>query len=459
MKDTPNAVIEERLSGLKDHFKSGATKLVNHRIALLKKFRATILEKQTEIASALHRDLRKSEQEGFITEVGLVIKEIDIHIKHLKKWSKPKRAKTPLYLLPSSSRLRHEPRGTVLIIAPWNYPFQLLMTPLIGAISAGNTVMLKPSEFCTHTNAVMDSIVQEVFAQNHVCMVHGGKATNQQLFAQRFDLIYFTGSPYLGKIVMQAAAENLTPVVLELGGKSPCIVDDSADIDLTAKRIAWGKTVNLGQTCIAPDYILVHRTVRENLEKAIIKYWKEFFGNDPQKSTFLPRMVNKAAFDRVSSYLTQGRIVYGGETNKEDNYISPTLLTDVDLQSTVMQEEIFGPILPLIPFDDIQEAIDLVNAKEKPLAYYYFGKSRKVETLLDQNTSGGVCINDTLIHISNHKLPFGGVGNSGIGRCHGWYSFEAFSNARAIMKSPTWIDLPFRYPPFKNYGLVKRLLS
>ena len=459
MKETPEKEIVQKILELNLHFKKGKTLSINDRLRLLKKFRKVILSRQDEVCDALYKDLRKSRQEGYISEVAQVVNEINIHIKKLRKWTKTKRVKTPLFLLPSSSYLKHEPRGTVLIIAPWNYPFQLLLTPLVGAISAGNTAMLKPSEFCTNTNKVMNLIVQEVFQKEHVSMVHGGKETNQTLFKQRFDLIYFTGSPFLGKIVMQAAAQNLTPVVLELGGKSPCIVDETADIKVAAKRIAWGKTLNLGQTCIAPDYVLVKRSVQKPLQEAIIQYWKEFYGEDPQQSEYLPRMVHEDAFDRITSYFENGKILHGGHVDRNDKFIGPTLLGEVDLNSPVMQDEIFGPVLPIIPFDTLEEAIELIHSKEKPLAYYYFGKQKTAKKLLEANTSGGVCINDAIIHISNHNLPFGGVGHSGIGSCHGWYSFEAFSNPRAIMKTPTWLDLPFRYPPFKNYRLTKKLLS
>jgi len=444
---------------MKVNFHSGRSKSIEFRRDALGRFRKTILAYESEIKLAIHQDLRKSDQESFITEIGLVIKEIDYHLKHLKSWSKPKRVKTPIYLLPSSSHIRYEPLGVVLIVAPWNYPFQLLMNPLVGAISAGNCAILKPSEFCIHTNAIMEKIVQEVFEPSHVSMVHGGKEANQALLAQKFDMIFFTGSPRLGKIVMQAAAENLTPVVLELGGKSPCIVDQSAHIDLAAKRIAWGKMVNLGQTCIAPDYLLVHADIKEDLEKRIIHYWEEFFGKEPQKSKYLPRMITHDAFDRVSAYLQNGRIVYGGQTDRDDKFISPTLLDQIDITSAIMEDEIFGPILPVLSFTKIEEAIELVNSKSKPLAYYYFGNGSKAQKLLNENISGGACINDTLVHISNHGLPFGGVGNSGMGRYHGKYSFEAFSSTRAIMKSPTWIDLPFRYPPFRYFKWVKKLLS
>ncbi|OEK02942.1 aldehyde dehydrogenase [Roseivirga sp. 4D4] len=459
MKETSSDIIKEKLKAQTAFFKTGSTRSVESRKRSLKKLRVAILSQQDVIAKALFNDLRKSPQEAFITEIGLVIKEIDLHLKKLGKWSKAKSVRTPLYLLPSSSYLKHEPRGVVLIVAPWNYPFQLIMTPLIGAISAGNCVMLKPSEFSPNTNAAMEDIIREVFEPGHVTMVHGGKPTNQALFSEKFDMIFFTGSTMLGKVVAKAAAETLTPTVLELGGKSPCIVDESADLDVAAKKIAWGKTVNLGQTCIAPDYLLVHESIKTELTSKIIKNWQEFFGSDPQQSEFLPRMITSAAFDRVSGYLSQGKVIYGGESDRDNKYISPTLMEDVDLDGTIMSDEIFGPILPLITYSNINEAIDFVNSKDQPLAYYYFGKSSNAKSLLNENTSGGVCINDVLIHISNHTLPFGGVGPSGIGRYHGKFSFEAFSNARAIMKSPTWIDVPFRYPPFKYFSIVKRILS
>lgn len=459
MQNSTKEEVGAKTEGLKSYYKAGNTRKITERLSLLKKLKDTILSKEEEITDALYKDLRKSSQETLITEIGLVIKEINHHIKHLKKWSKTRRVKTPLYLLPSSSFLKHEPMGVVLIIAPWNYPFQLLMNPLVGAISAGNSVILKPSEFCIHTNAVMDSIIKEVFNPGHVSMVQGGKETNQALLAEKFDMIFFTGSPRLGKIVMKAAAENLTPVVLELGGKSPCIVDESANIDLAAKRIAWGKTVNLGQTCIAPDYLLVHASIKEELQKKIVYHWEVLFGKEAQESPFLSRMITHDAFDRVTGYLSQGNVIYGGKTDREDKYISPTLMDRIDISAPIMEDEIFGPILPILTFEKIEEAIELINAKEKPLAYYYFGDSKLAKDMLDKNTSGGACINDTLIHISNHGLPFGGVGNSGLGKYHGKSSFEAFSHSRAIMKSPTWIDLPFRYPPFKHFSWVKKLLT
>lgn len=459
MNATPIQEIQNRVAAQKRYRKQHDLSDIKQRIKLLKQLKSSIFNHENELKEALYKDLHKSGQEAFITEIGLVIKEIDKHIKWTKEWARTKRVKTPLYLLPSSSQIIYEPKGVVLIVAPWNYPFQLLMTPLVGAVSAGNSVVLKPSEFCIHTNAVMDQIVQDVFTPEQVTMVHGGKEENQTLFAEKFDMIFFTGSPRLGKIVMKAAAEHLTPVVLELGGKSPCIVDQGANISMAAKRIAWGKTVNLGQTCIAPDYLLVHESVKKELEQKIIQNWENLYGKNPQESEFLARMITPEAFNRVTAYLENGKVIHGGQTDRKNKFIGPTLMDEIDLESDLMRDEIFGPILPIISYSDIQEAIDLINSKERPLAYYYFGKSRRAKSLLEKNTSGGGCINDTLIHISNHGLPFGGTGNSGFGRYHGKDSFEAFSNIRSIMKSPTWIDLPFRYPPFKFFGFVKRLLS
>ncbi|WP_305982938.1 aldehyde dehydrogenase [Roseivirga thermotolerans] len=441
------------------YFASGHTRSVESRLAKLRLLRTTILKHEPDILAALHKDLSKSSQEGLITEIGLVIKEIDYHIKHLRKWSKARRVSTPIYLLPSSSYTRYEPMGVVLIIAPWNYPFQLLMTPLVGAVSAGNCVVLKPSEFCVHTNKVMNTITDEVFAKDHVAMVHGGKETNQALLAQKFDKIFFTGSSRLGKIVMQAAANTLTPVVLELGGKSPCVVDHSAKVNLAAKRIAWGKTVNLGQTCIAPDYLLVHESIKDELVEGIKYYWKSFFGEQPEESNYLARMITPEAFDRVANYLNQGKVLYGGNVNRASKFISPTLLEVAEADAPVMQEEIFGPILPVITYSQIQEAIDFINSRDKPLAAYYFGDSATNKQLLRETTSGGACLNDTLIHISNHSLPFGGVGISGMGHYHGKHSYETFSHVRSFMKSPTWIDLPFRYPPFRYFRWVRKLLT
>jgi aldehyde dehydrogenase (NAD+) len=352
----------------------------------------------------------------------------------------------------------HEPLGVSLIIAPWNYPFQLLMSPLVGAISSGCTAVLKPSPYTPEIARVMEEMISSVFDNKYITTVQGGREVNSFLLEQRWDMIFFTGSPALGKIVMEAASKHLTPVVLELGGKSPCIVDEGADIAIAARRIAWGKTINAGQTCIAPDYILVHAPLKEKLIEALGGEIRRTFGEDPSASEWYPRMVNDQAFKRVTGYLGDGVIRFGGRSDGGDRYIEPTILDGVDPSSPVMQDEIFGPVMPVLTFTKIDEAIKFVNEREKPLAFYYFGRSRRAKEVLSRTTSGGGCINDTLMHITNHHMPFGGVGNSGLGSYHGKQSFLAFSNARAIVKTPTWIDMPFKYVPFRFFSLVKRIM-
>jgi aldehyde dehydrogenase (NAD+) len=342
----------------------------------------------------------------------------------------------------------YEPLGVALIIAPWNYPFQLLMNPLVGAISAGCCAVLKPSPYAPATAKVMEEMIAETFSSRYISVVQGNRETNTILLEQRFDLIFFTGSPDLAKKVMTAAAKYLTPLVLELGGKSPCIVDKDADISMAAKRIAWGKTINSGQTCIAPDYLFIHRSVKD----LFIEKYKEriniMFGNDCKQSKYYPRIVNDKAMERLKKLMLDGNIVFGGEIDENERYIAPTLIDDVKPEYPVMQEEIFGPILPIMTFDDISQTTDYINAHEKPLALYYFGKNKTAKDILLKTTSGGGCINDTVMHVANHSLPFGGVGNSGMGKYHGKESFLTFSNKRAIVKSPLWFDMAVKYAPY-----------
>jgi aldehyde dehydrogenase (NAD+) len=352
----------------------------------------------------------------------------------------------------------YEPLGVSLIIAPWNYPFQLLMNPLVGVISSGCCAVLKPSPYTPHIAAVMETLVHETFEEKYISVVQGGRDVNTLLLEKRFDLIFFTGSPALGKIVMTAAARHLTPVVLELGGKSPCIVDAGANLDRAAKRIAWGKTINAGQTCIAPDYLFVHASVKDELLKKIAFHLGQMFGENAQESRYYPRIVNRNAMERLQKLLLNGTIVYGGKVDADDNYISPTLIDHVEPDFPIMQEEIFGPLLPVMTFDAIETVSAYVNSHEKPLAFYYFGTNRQAKEILAQTSSGGGCINDTLMHIANHHLPFGGVGNSGTGHYHGRESFLAFSHARAIVTTPTWFDLPVKYVPFRYFKWVKKIL-
>lgn len=442
----------------RDFFRSGATlnrgfrkKQLHRLLEALEKWRKPILE-------ALWHDLHKSEQEAVMTELSIVEGEIKNHLHNLKGWMKTERRSTPLKMMPSRSRIVSEPLGQSLIISPWNYPVQLLLNPLVGAISAGCTAVLKPSPYVPAVSLAIERMIAETFGEEYIAVVQGNRDVNSALLEHRYDIIFFTGSPSLGRIVMSAAAKSLTPVVLELGGKSPCIVDKSADVKIAAQRIAWGKTLNAGQTCIAPDYLLIHHSKQQQFVEEFKLAIKRLHGEDVRQSPHFVRMVNEKAFDRVAAYLKDGRVVAGGNTVREERYIEPTLLADVSPSAPVMQEEIFGPVLPMITFNEREEVERFVTEREKPLAFYYFGKEEKAWKMIRHTSSGGACINDTIMHIANERLPFGGVGNSGMGSYHGRLSFEAFSHRRAVVITPTWLDLPFRYMPYKMWGLVKKLL-
>jgi len=458
MNDTSLETIESLLAGHRRFFATHETKSIEFRTQQLKRFKAAILKYEQKLSAALYADLHKSTEEAYLTEISIVLQEIDNHLKHLKCWAKPQSVPTPIHLLPSSSKILYEPLGVALIIAPWNYPFQLLMNPVVGVISGGCCAMLKPSPYTPTVAAVMEELVRETFDPRYISLVLGGREVNGMLLEQRFDIIFFTGSPDLGKIVMKAASAHLTPVVLELGGKSPCIVDASANIDMAARRIAWGKMINAGQTCIAPDYLFAHASVKDELLDKIANYISAWYGENPQESPYFPRIVNSNAMKRLQKLLLHGKIVYGGKVDETDRYISPTIIDEVQPDFPIMQEEIFGPILPVMTFEHIDTVIDYVNAHEKPLAFYYFGKNDAAKNVFLKTSSGGACINDTLMHIANHHLPFGGVGNSGLGKYHGKQSFLAFSNARAVVTTPTWFDLPVKYVPFRFFKWVKKIL-
>ena len=458
MKSTSEKEILNIITNQRKYFDSNETKSIEFRLNALKRFKKAIISNESNIADALWKDLHKSVEETYLTETSIVLGEIDNHIKHLKKWAKPKKVHTPLQLLPSTSRIIYEPLGVALIVAPWNYPFQLLMNSLVGAISSGCCAVLKPSEYASNIALVMQNIINESFSSEYIDLVQGGRSVNKLLFEQRFDIIFFTGSPMVGKIVMKAAAEYLTPVVLELGGKSPCIVDKNANINIAARRIAWGKTINAGQTCIAPDYLFAHQSIKDELIQKIGENIEKMHGKDVQKSKHFVRIINTKAFDKIESYLQKGDIKFGGITDRNDRYIAPTIIDNVKEDFPIMQEEIFGPVLPVLTFDKIDKVISYVNKNEKPLAFYYFGKDKEAKDILSKTTSGGACINDTLMHITNHNLPFGGVGNSGVGKYHGKESFLAFSNQRGVVTTPTWIDLPLKYAPFKYFNLIKRIV-
>ncbi|MDR1585453.1 MAG: aldehyde dehydrogenase, partial [Prevotellaceae bacterium] len=435
------------------------TKDLNFRLRQLNKLKSAIKIYEKQLTGALWTVLHKSCEEAYLTEISIVLQEIDNHLKHLKKWAKAEKVPTPLHLQPSSSHIIYEALGVSLIIAPWNYPFQLLINPLVGAISAGCCAVLKPSPYTPAVAGTMEEIIKNTFDDEYIAITQGGREVNTRLLQQRFDMIFFTGSPQLGKTVMRAASEYLTPVVLELGGKSPCIVDAGADLKIAARRIVWGKTINAGQTCIAPDYLFAHRDIKDALLREMIAAIEEMFGKDCKQSKFFPRIVNTDAVKRLQKLMKHGNIVYGGEVDEAERYISPTLIDGVQPDFPVMQEEIFGPLLPVMVFDHIDEAIHYVNINEKPLALYYFGSNSKAKNVFRKTASGGGCINDTLMHVSNHYLPFGGTGNSGMGKYHGHNSFLAFSNARALVSTPLWIDLPFKYAPFKYVKKLKKFLG
>lgn len=442
----------------KTFFLSNSTKDISFRINMLKKLRKVILANEKEICKALHSDLRKSYEEAYLTEISIVLSEINYHLKNIKEWARPKNVFTPLHLLPSKSKLYTEPLGTALIIAPWNYPFQLVFNPLVGAISAGCTAILKPSIITPSVSALISKIMKENFDESYIAVVEGGREENTLLLQKKYDIIFFTGSPSFGKAVMEFAAKNLTPVILELGGKSPCIVDESANLKIAAKRIMWGKLINAGQTCIAPDYVYVHEKIKNKFVEELKNAALSMYGSDFKTSKYYPRIVSTDAYNRLSSYLQNANVIWGADCDAADRYISPTLIDQSNVQDQIMKDEIFGPILPILTFSEINTALSHINNNEKPLALYYFGNKSKAKYVFYNTSSGGVCINDTLLHIANHHLPFGGVGNSGMGKYHGEESFFAFSNKKPVLSSPTWIDLIVKYPPFKWFPLVKRIL-
>lgn len=438
------------------YFRSGATLDVRTRKANLVAFEKAVLKWEKPLCEALWKDLHKSYEESYIAEVSILLGEIRTHIRNIGKWTRPQRRPTPMKLFPSRSKIISEPLGTALIISPWNYPVQLLLTPLVGVISSGCTAVLKPSPYVPEVSDVIEKMIRDTFPEEYVAVVQGDRDVNTALLEQRWDMIFFTGSPSFGRAVMAAAAKNLTPVVLELGGKSPCIIDKDADIEVAAKRVAWGKSLNAGQTCIAPDYLMLHKNIKDKFLSELEKAFGELLGDDPQKSEHFVRIVNDAAFERLKGYLADGEVVFGGKTDKDERYFSPTVLDHVSPDSPVMQEEIFGPIFPVQTFSSLDEVIRFVSMREKPLALYYFGSQG--DKVLKHTTSGGSCINDVIMHIANENVPFGGVGMSGMGSYHHKRTFDVFTHYRSVISTPTWIDLPFRYMPYMWFNAVKRLL-
>ena len=448
--------ITSTLQKQRAYFQSRTTHSLAVRKDLLRQLDEAMHRYEKQLAEALWTDLHKSYEEAYLTELSIVYGEIRNHLRHMRRWARPERKASPLAIMPAGSKVIKQPLGNALIIAPWNYPVQLLLNPLVGALSAGCTAMLKPSPYVPNVSRVLTEMIRSTFRPEQVAIVEGNREVNQMLLNERWDIIFFTGSPSLGKMVMEAAAKHLTPVVLELGGKSPCIIDKDADLKVAAKRVAWGKVLNAGQTCIAPDYLMIHEDVKEHFLKRLVKEWNELLTRNPQNAKHFVRIVNDKALDRLIGYLDNGTRYHGGVYDKADRYLSPTILTDVAADAPIMQEEIFGPIFPVMTFKHIEEVPAFVNQRERPLALYYFGK--KGDYVLRHTISGGACVNDVIMHIVNHDMPFGGVGNSGMGNYHGKDSFLAFTHRRSVVSTPTWVDMPFRYMPYKLFKWIKKLV-
>jgi aldehyde dehydrogenase (NAD+) len=446
--------ISDIIEKQKVFFKEGRLQEISFRKEMLKKLQASILKYSNAIDEALKKDLGKSIFESYATETGLIIEETDFHMRHLSSWTKSRKVKSPWVHFISKSCIYPEPLGRVLIFGTWNYPIQINLMPLIGAISAGNCAMIKPSEFTPYSSELLEKIIGDIFPEEFVSVVQGGIEESQILLSQKFDMIFFTGSTKTGRIILQQAAKYITPVCLELGGKSPCIVDESANIELAAKRIIWGKFINAGQTCIAPDYIYVQRNVKDKLIKKMLECILQFFGQDPSQSADYGRIINQSNLNRLAALLSNGKIVTGGKIKSEELYFSPTIIDDIKPEDPIMQEEIFGPILPVMTYINFEEVKEHVNSNPKPLALYFFSQNRENEKrVIHEISSGSMCINETVMQFGNTYLPFGGVGNSGFGKYHGKFSFDAFSHFKSVLYKSTIVDLPFRYPPYTKAKL------
>jgi aldehyde dehydrogenase (NAD+) len=458
---TPTAVatIPAIVQRARDAFDSGRTRPLSWRRAQLDGMRKLLEDNSEQLLAALAADLGKPAAEGWVTDIGFTIGEIKLLQKNLRKWTRPERVSTPIVALPGSSHRVAEPLGVVAIISPWNYPIQLLLSPAAGAIAAGNSVVLKPSEIAPHTSTVITELIQRYLDPDAVQVIEGGVAETTELLAQRFDHIFYTGNGRIGRVVMEAAAKHLTPVTLELGGKSPTIVDATANLRVAARRIAWGKFLNAGQTCIAPDYLLVDKKVAPAFIGELRAAIKEFYGDDPKQSGDYARIVNGHHFNRLASMLESGSVVIGGETDANTKYIAPTVLADVNVSAPVMQDEIFGPILPMVEIDNVAEAIAFINSKPHPLALYVFSEDdRAIDAVIERTTAGGVTVNGTILHISNPNLPFGGVGESGMGAYHGKSSIDIFQHRKPVLRKSTKVDPSIAYPPYteKKMKLIRK---
>ncbi|WP_181186098.1 aldehyde dehydrogenase [Alkalicoccus urumqiensis] len=443
--------MKELVQRQRDYFLSGATRSISFRKKQLYHLKEEVQRREKDILAAVRDDLNKGEFEGYMTEVGFFYSELKDMMKNMDYWASPQKQKAPMSHTGSKSFVYKDPFGTVLIIGPWNYPFQLVMTPLIGAIASGNTAVIKPSEMTPQTSMIIREIITAVFPEEYVVVVEGGADAAEALLEQKFDYIFFTGSRRIGRKVMMKAAERLTPVTLELGGKNPAVISEDANLKMAAKRIVWGKFLNAGQTCVAPDYVLIHESCRRQFLKLVVQYTKKYFGPEARGKRTYPRIISEAHVDRLASYINPDKVIHGGGFDRDFRKVEPTIMMDVTLEDEVMQEEIFGPILPIVSYQYDHEIIETVRERPDPLALYLFTESEEMETFILQNLSfGGGCINDTIMHITTPYLPFGGVGESGMGAYHGKDSFDTFTHRKSILKQTTKFDLPIRYNPTKN---------
>lgn len=442
--------IKNIVTNQRKYFNKHETLSIKTRIKTLKLLKKVILDNQEKIAQAIDEDLGKSYFESYMCEIGIVLSEITYMLKHIKKFSKEKTVTTPLAQFASRSFIKPMPYGVVLIMSPWNYPFMLTLDPLVDAIAAGNTVVIKPSAYSPATSAVIKELIEENFPREYIAVITGGRDENTYLLKEKFDYIFFTGSQTVGKDVMKHAAEHLTPVTLELGGKSPCIVEKSANLKLAAKRIVWGKYLNCGQTCVAPDYILCDHSIKPKLVEYLKKEIQKQFGNNPLENNDYGKIINQKHFDRLTKLIDKKKLAHGGNFNKNTLKIEPTIMNNVTFEDNVMQEEIFGPILPIISVNNINDVVDIINNQPHPLAFYVFSENKKfINKAISQCTFGGGCINDTIIHLATSNMGFGGVGESGMGSYHGKFGFDTFSHKKSIVDKKTFMDLPMRYQPFK----------
>ena len=451
---------EEMLARQREYVRAGNTRPFSFRLRQLTLLEQALQADEAVLLQALKEDLGKAPFEGYETELGILLEELRFAKRNLAAWMRPRRVPTPLMHFPSKSVIVREPLGVVLILSPWNYPLQLTLAPLIAALSAGNCAVVKPSRYAPKTAAALQRMLAACFPPELVSVVQGGREENQELLALRFDHIFFTGSPQVGRVVMEAAAKHLTPVTLELGGKSPCLIDETAQLDLAARRIAWGKGLNAGQTCVAPDYVLLPAGRVKGFAAAYRKAVRRFYGADPLSNPEYPRIITQRHFERLCRLMESGTVLWGGRTDPSRLKIEPTLLFGVAPQSAVMQEEIFGPLLPLVPYETIEEALGLIESLEKPLAFYLFTRDKALaKRVLLQVPFGGGCINDTVIHLSNPRLPFGGVGESGMGAYHGKKGFDTLSHEKSVLLKSDKLDIPFRYPPYgKRLSILRKIM-